>query len=80
MKKYHLFQFALLFVTSVLGSTSFAQSTNRELTKLEKKTTIDSIGSKLQSTYVFPDIAKEMADLLHEKLKKGNYKAISDSI
>ncbi len=48
------------------------------LTNQEKETIVYSIGKQLKATYVFPDVAKEMADFIIENLKKGNYNSIDN--
>lgn len=76
MKQNNLFLLALIFTSIILINKAHAQ--NVELTKQEKTITVDSISSKLQNTYVFPDIAKEMSDLIKKKIKEGNYESIKD--
>lgn len=67
---------ASLFVLVCLTSWLNAQSEPAPLTAAEKMEVIDSITSKLNNNYVFPDVAKEMASLLHKNLKGKQYDAI----
>ncbi len=64
----------LLFFTSTLN----AQTDPAPVTAKEKGEVIDSICAQLNNNYVFPEVAKEMADLLHKKLKEKQYDALSD--
>ena len=69
---------AAVVLLMLLSSTLVAQKTEPVLTQGEKQTVIDSISSKLNSTYVFPETAKNMADKLKTNLKAGDYAGISD--
>ena len=64
----------LLFLTTPL----VAQQNQVPLTAEEQQTVVDSISSKLKTTYVFPEVAKEMAASITSKLGKGGYTSISD--
>jgi len=55
-----------------------AQQKAELLTPKEKQTVVDSIGSKLNANYVFPDIATKMVSSIESKLGNGDYKSILD--
>jgi len=64
-----VFSFLLLFhFTTVL-----AQTVEPKLSKEEMSVSIDSINSKLQENYIFPEVAEKMAQTLKINLKKGQY-------
>ena len=71
MKQNNLFLLVLIFTSIILTNKAHAQNAKVELTKQEKTITVDSISSKLQNTYVFPDIAKEMSELINKNLKRA---------
>ncbi len=66
------------FIVLISTGGLLAQNDRTALTTEEKNIVVDSIGSKLKSTYVFPEVAKEMAALIEKKSKKGAYKPLSD--
>lgn len=76
MKRTNPILFVLIFISIILSNKTHAQNGKDELTNQERETTVDSIGSKLKATYVFPDVAKEMSALISENFKKGNYDAL----
>lgn len=78
MKQCNLFFLVLIFTSIILSNNAQAQDKQSELTNQEKTITIDSISNKLQSTYVFPDMAKEMSDMIKKNSKKGKYNTITD--
>jgi len=55
-----------------------AQQKVELLTAKEQQTVVDSIGSKLNANYVFPDIAMKMVSSIESKLRNGDYKSILD--
>ncbi|MEH6537385.1 MAG: S41 family peptidase [Psychroserpens sp.] len=55
-----------------------AQKSVTLLTPKEQQTVVDSIGSKLNANYVFPDIATKMVSSIESKLGNGVYKSILD--
>ncbi len=55
-----------------------AQKKVELLTAKEQQTVVDSIGSKLNANYVFPDIAMKMVSSIESKLGNGDYKSILD--
>ena len=71
MKQNNLFLLIFIFTSIILTNKAHAQNAQVELTKQEKTITVDSISSKLQNTYVFPDIAKEMSELINKNLKRA---------
>ena len=71
MKQNNLFLLVLIFTSIILTNKAHSQNAQVELTKQEKTITVDSISSKLQNTYVFPDIAKEMSELINKNLKRA---------
>ncbi len=48
------------------------------MTGSERQLVVDSISSKLNANYVFPEIAEQMSASLKTKLKNGDYNAIND--
>lgn len=64
----------LVLITTQLN----AQQKVELLTAKEQQTVIDSIGSKLNANYIFPDIAMKMVSSIESKLDKGDYKSILD--
>ncbi|MEP0265594.1 S41 family peptidase [Dokdonia sp.] len=64
----------LMLFTALLS----AQQKVTPLTPKEQQTVVDSISSKLNANYVFPEIAAKMSSNIESKLKKGNYKSILD--
>ena len=62
----------------LLFMTLMAQDSPTLLTSADKKETIDSISTILERVYVFPDIGKEVAQLLRKKLKEGQYDSIKE--
>lgn len=69
----------LLFISLHLTSTIYAQNSKDVLTKQEKEITVDAISNTLQTSYVFPDVAKEMSNLIRKNLKNGVYASIKKS-
>ena len=78
MKKvsYHI-AVAIVFLT-LATSSLLAQQPPTPLTPQEQKTVVDSIGSKLNANYIFPDIAKQMVTSIESKLGNGEYTSIKD--
>ncbi len=70
-------KFIVLAFLMLLGSKLNAQKVEL-LTQKEQQTVIDSIGSKLNANYIFPEIATKMVSNMETKLKNGNYKSIQD--
>jgi len=64
----------LLLLTTQLN----AQENTELLTLKEQQTVVDSIGSKLNANYVFPETAAEMVASIESKLGNGDYKSIQD--
>lgn len=64
----------LMFLT-VPGN---AQQKVTELTPQEHQTVVDSISSKLNANYVFPEVATKMVSNIESKLDNGKYKSIVD--
>ncbi|MCW5520232.1 S41 family peptidase [Aureitalea sp. L0-47] len=62
----------------ILMAASCLQAQNTPVTSAEKALVIDSVSSKLNSNYVFPEVAKKMSADLQSKLKSGAYNTISD--
>ena len=67
-----------MFMSIILTNGLHSENKSDPLTNQEKKITIDSISNKLQAVYVFPDVAKEMSDMIVHNLKKGNYGSINN--
>ena len=55
-----------------------AQQEPTPLTPTEKKVVVDSVGSKLNANYIFPEVAKKMATHLQSKLGNGSYTNTND--
>lgn len=64
----------LMLLTSLLN----AQQKVSLLTPKEQQTVVDSISSKLNANYVFPEVATKMSSSITSKLGSGNYKSILD--
>lgn len=60
----------------LLATQLNAQQNVTLLTAKEQQTVVDSISSKLNANYVFPDIATKMASSIESKLENGDYKSI----
>lgn len=78
MRNHKILGLISVFIFLISNNKLIAQDDQTPLTVEEKNTVVDSIGSKLISTYVFPEVAEEMAALIAKNLKKGKYKSISD--
>ncbi len=68
----------LLFILFTLPVLS--QLPDATLSAREKEIVIDSICSKLRSTYVFPEVANQMNEHIQSKLQQGDYTAILDPV
>jgi len=55
-----------------------AQDLATNLTSKEKETVVDSIGNKLKASYIFPEVADKMAELIEGNLQKGTYDLIEE--
>ena len=64
----------LLLITSLLN----AQENPAQLTPTEQQIVVDSIGSKLNANYIFPETAAKMVSDIESKLGNGDYKSILD--
>jgi C-terminal processing protease CtpA/Prc len=62
----------------LLTANTNAQEKAALLTSQERQTVVDSIGSKLNVNYVFPEIAAKMVSSIKSKLGNGAYKSIQD--
>ena len=73
-------KFTLVTVTILMLCTAQLNAQQKEalLTPKEQQTVVDSIGSKLNANYVFPDIATKMTSSIASKLENGAYKSILD--
>lgn len=61
-----------------MGFTSRAQTDANTIDQKEKKEVVDSISSILDRSYVFPEVATKMSDLLAKNLKAKKYAKIND--
>jgi hypothetical protein len=69
----------LLIITMLLASLCFGDnSPQTAFNDKLKKQTVDSISLLLDSTYVFPEIAKKMNKLINKNLRSGKYGKIND--
>ncbi|WP_299117029.1 S41 family peptidase [uncultured Winogradskyella sp.] len=75
-----IIKFTVITITflMLLASQLNAQQNVELLTVKEQQTVIDSIASKLNANYVFPEVAKKMSSSIASKLENGNYKSILD--
>jgi retinol-binding protein 3 len=78
MKIYRLINLIVIALLMLLATVARAQDPATNLTPMEQKTVIDSVGSKLNKNYVFPEVAKKMVENIQNKLGNGNYKSIKD--
>lgn len=62
----------------LLGAQLIAQQKVALLTPNEQQTVVDSIRSKLNANYVFPEVATKMSSSITSKLENGIYKSILD--
>ena len=80
MKNFITWALTALTIFFAQCDTTWAQEVDRGLTQQQAKNVIDSIGDRLNSYYVFPEVAKAMTNKLKENEKNGAYKAIEDPI
>ena len=78
MRIYNLINLVALLVLMLLATEIRAQDNPAPLTPKEQKTVIDSVGSKLNMNYVFPEVANKMVESIQNKLRNGSYKSIKD--
>lgn len=78
MKRTNSVLLTLIFISIILTNKAYTQNGNDELTNQEKEITVDSISNKLMGFYIFPEVAKEMSDLIRKNLKKGKYNSINN--
>ncbi|NER14993.1 peptidase [Leptobacterium flavescens] len=68
----------ILFSLLLWSSGNLSAQENNTGLSLKQAIVIDSIGSILQSNYVFPDVADKMVSKMKNSLKNGLYKSIKD--
>lgn len=75
-----IFKFTVVTVTFLMlfAAPLSAQQKVAQLTPQEQQTVVDSISSKLNANYVFPEIATKMIAKIASKLEKGKYTSILD--
>ena len=78
MRIYNLINLVALAVLMLLVTETRAQDNPAPLTPMEQKTVVDSVGSKLNMNYVFPEVANKMVESIQNKLRNGSYKSIKD--
>ncbi|MFT5561564.1 MAG: hypothetical protein ACI9Z9_001441 [Litorivivens sp.] len=79
--KIHFTKPAILLATAwFLSFNVYAQAADENISNKEKKAVIEAVSRQLEDNYVFPEIAKNMADQLKKSLSKGNYEKISNAI
>ena len=71
--------FTIPLVALLLTTTAFAQNLSVQVDTKEQKRVIDSVSRLLNDNYIFPDVAKKMADLLQENYKKGTYTSLNSA-
>ena len=52
--------------------------TAQEITKEQKEETINNLAKLLEDNYVFPDVDKDCAAHIKDKLKDGSFDTVSD--
>jgi C-terminal processing protease CtpA/Prc len=70
--------FFLLAIVLIQTNTIKAQTIEKNLSQKDKKDLIDSVSVHLKSSYIFIEVAKEMATSIQSELKNGKYDAITD--
>ena len=68
----------LILTALLLSFFSCVFAQQPDLTANERQLVIDSISSKLDANYVFPEVATEMSTSIKSKLRDGNYNSIND--
>jgi len=71
---------ASLILFLISNQKLLAQDNQTSLRANEISLVVDSVGSKLISNYVFPEVANQMATFIDTNLKKGVYTSISDPL
>lgn len=72
--------FLLLFLLTPLVITAQNEQSPMPLDAAERAEVVDSIGDILERSYVFPEIGKQLQDLLDKNLTEGAYDDITDPI
>ncbi|MCZ6595789.1 MAG: S41 family peptidase [Bacteroidetes bacterium] len=78
MNIYRLINLVVIALLILLTTVARAQDSATNLTPMEQKTVVDSIGNKLKANYVFPEVADKMAERIKNNLQKGDYNSIID--
>lgn len=78
MKRTNSILLVITFFSILLTNEANAQDGYDELTYQEKAITVDSVSNKLMEFYIFPELAKEMSDLIRENLRSGKYNSINN--
>ena len=64
----------LLVASLFLSSTVIVAQQPEQVKAQEAKEVVQSITKLMNENYIFPDVAKDMGDLINKKLSKGKYK------
>ncbi|TDI69236.1 MAG: peptidase [Bacteroidetes bacterium] len=78
MNIYRLINLVVIALLILLTTMARAQDLATNLTSKEKETVVDSIGNKLKASYIFPEVADKMAELIEGNLQKGTYDLIEE--
>ena len=76
MKIYNSLSIILAGILMITATNLSAQDAS--LTSAERQLVVDSLKSKLNANYVFPEVAKKMGADITTKLKNGDYNSIND--
>lgn len=69
--------FSLLIIMTAAHALT-AQNAPNPLTKAERSEVVDSVSRLLNDNYVFPEVAKEMSQLITKNLEAGKYSSHDD--
>src|SRR5688572_10174161 len=69
-----------LALSALFSMPSFAQGGDMTIDGARQKAVIDSVGWLLNNNYIYPEVAKKMADHLQENYKKGTYNTITNGV
>ncbi|MEM7374546.1 MAG: S41 family peptidase [Bacteroidota bacterium] len=76
MNPWHILSLTYLWMVLAHVNMSQAQSGLVNLSPQDKQIIVDSITNKLLTTYVFPELAAEMAEVIQANMDKGAYESI----
>jgi hypothetical protein len=74
-----ILHFILLYVVAIIfPAVVEAQPAGAQIDAKEQKEVIESVSRLLNDNYIFPEVAKQMGELLQENLNKGVYASIAN--